>query len=33
MSGQEVAFLILALIGGLAGLRVVTSPTAVHAAL
>ena len=33
MNGQEVAFLILALIGGLAGLLVVTSRNVVHAAL
>ena len=33
MTGQEVAFLILALIGGLAGLLVVTSRNVVHAAL
>ena len=33
MTGQEVAFLILAVIGGLAGLLVVTSRNVVHAAL
>ena len=33
MTGQEVAFLILAAIGGLAGLLVVTSRNVVHAAL
>jgi NADH-quinone oxidoreductase subunit J len=33
VTGQEVAFLILALIGGLAGLLVVTSRNVVHAAL
>ena len=33
MTGQEVAFLILALVGGLAGLLVVTSRNIVHAAL
>ena len=33
MSGQELAFLVLALIGGLAGLLVVTSRNVVHAAL
>ena len=33
MNGQEVAFLILAVIGGLAGLLVVTSRNVVHAAL
>ena len=33
VNGQEVAFLILAVIGGLAGLLVVTSRNVVHAAL
>ena len=33
MTGQEVAFLVLAVIGGLAGLLVVTSRNVVHAAL
>jgi NADH-quinone oxidoreductase subunit J len=33
VSGQELAFLVLALIGGLAGLLVVTSRNVVHAAL
>ena len=33
MNGQEIAFLILAAIGGLAGLLVVTSRNVVHAAL
>ena len=33
MNGQEIAFLILAVIGGLAGLLVVTSRNVVHAAL
>jgi NADH-quinone oxidoreductase subunit J len=33
MTGQEVAFLLLAVIGGLAGLLVVTSRNVVHAAL
>jgi NADH-quinone oxidoreductase subunit J len=33
VTGQEVAFLILAVIGGLAGLLVVTSRNVVHAAL
>jgi NADH-quinone oxidoreductase subunit J len=33
MSGQEVAFLILAIIGGIGGLLVVTSRNIVHAAL
>ena len=33
MSGQELAFLVLAVIGGLAGLLVVTSRNVVHAAL
>jgi NADH-quinone oxidoreductase subunit J len=33
MTGQEVAFLLLAVVGGLAGLLVVTSRNVVHAAL
>ncbi len=33
MSGQEIAFLILAIIGGIGGLLVVTSRNIVHAAL
>ncbi len=33
MTGQEVTFLLLAAVGGLAGLRVVTSRNIVHAAL
>ncbi|HEY2957353.1 MAG TPA: NADH-quinone oxidoreductase subunit J [Actinomycetota bacterium] len=33
MTGQEVAFLVLAVVGGLAGLLVVTSRNVVHAAL
>jgi NADH-quinone oxidoreductase subunit J len=33
MNGQEIAFLVLAVVGGLAGLMVVTSRNVVHAAL